>query len=85
MLQCKQLKKSFGSLEVLKGINLQVDEREVVVLVGASGSGKSTLLRCFNFLEEIDGGEILIDGEKIDSSKVDLTNTSSSRDGISAF
>jgi ABC-type polar amino acid transport system ATPase subunit len=73
MLQCKQLKKSFGSLEVLKGIDLQVNEREVVVLVGVSGSGKSTLLRCFNFLEKIDDGEIIIDNEKIDSSKSDLT------------
>ena len=51
MIEIHNLSKSFGKLEVLKNINLSVNEKEVVVLIGASGSGKSTLLRCLNFLE----------------------------------
>lgn len=66
MLIAKDVHKSFGSLEVLKGIDLHVKHQEVVVLVGASGSGKSTLLRCFNFLETINKGEVQIDGRKIE-------------------
>lgn len=65
MLIAKDIHKSFGSLEVLKGIDMHVKPKEVVVLIGASGSGKSTLLRCFNFLEEMNQGEITIDGESI--------------------
>lgn len=56
------MKKSFGSLDVLKGIDLTIAEREVVVIIGPSGSGKSTLLRCINYLEEPTGGSIVIDG-----------------------
>jgi polar amino acid transport system ATP-binding protein len=59
------LHKSFGSLEVLRGIDLVVDEHEVVCLIGASGSGKSTLLRCINLLEPIDAGRIVVGGEEI--------------------
>ena len=55
------LKKSFGDLEVLKGIDLYIKEKEVVVIIGPSGSGKSTLLRCINYLEEPTGGEIVFD------------------------
>ena len=61
MIKIKNLKKSFGELEVLKGIDLNIDEREVVVIIGPSGSGKSTLLRCINFLEEPTGGTITVD------------------------
>ncbi|MBQ9441672.1 MAG: amino acid ABC transporter ATP-binding protein [Selenomonadaceae bacterium] len=61
MIKIKNLKKSFGALEVLKGIDLNIDEREVVVIIGPSGSGKSTLLRCINFLEEPTGGTITVD------------------------
>ncbi|MEX2547439.1 MAG: amino acid ABC transporter ATP-binding protein [Chloroflexota bacterium] len=61
----ENLHKSFGRLEVLRGIDLTVAEHEVVCLIGASGSGKSTLLRCINLLEEIDGGRIWIEGEEI--------------------
>jgi len=57
------LHKSFGRLEVLRGIDLQVAEHEVVCLIGASGSGKSTLLRCVNLLEPIDAGRIVLAGE----------------------
>lgn len=72
MLKAVDLHKSFGDLEVLKGINLEVQPSEVVVLVGVSGSGKSTLLRCFNFLERINQGKIEIDGKVIDAKKQKL-------------
>ena len=61
MIEIKNLKKSFDDLQVLKGIDLNIDEREVVVIIGPSGSGKSTLLRCINYLEEPTGGEIIVD------------------------
>lgn len=68
----KDLKKSFGSNEVLKSINLTVEEGEVVCIIGPSGSGKSTLLRCLNHLEEINGGQVTINGFDISSKDVDL-------------
>ena len=55
------LKNSFGDLEVLKGIDLYIKEKEVVVIIGPSGSGNSTLLRCINYLEEPTAGEIVFD------------------------
>jgi polar amino acid transport system ATP-binding protein len=64
--------KSFGKLEVLRGIDLDVAEHEVVCLIGASGSGKSTLLRCVNLLEPIDAGRISIGGEEITGRGVDV-------------
>lgn len=67
MIEIKNLKKSFGELHVLKGIDLHIDEREVVVIIGPSGSGKSTLLRCINFLEEPTSGTITVDGIPMDS------------------
>lgn len=73
MLKATDLHKSFGDLKVLKGINLEVQPSEVVVLVGVSGSGKSTLLRCFNFLERINQGTIEIDGQVIDAKKQKLS------------
>jgi polar amino acid transport system ATP-binding protein len=63
MIQVKDLKKSFGSVEVLKGVSFDVEKGEVFVIIGPSGSGKSTILRCLNFIEEYDGGEVIIDGE----------------------
>jgi polar amino acid transport system ATP-binding protein len=66
------LHKSFGKLEVLRGIDLEVAEHEVVCLIGASGSGKSTLLRCIDLLEPIDAGRILIEGEDITAAGVDV-------------
>jgi polar amino acid transport system ATP-binding protein len=66
------LHKSFGSLEVLRGIDLVVNEHEVVCLIGASGSGKSTLLRCINLLEPIDAGRIVLAGQEISADGVDL-------------
>ena len=64
--------KSFGELEVLRGIDLTVDPHAVVALVGASGSGKSTLLRCINLLEPIDAGRIVVEGEDITARGVDV-------------
>ena len=69
MIDIKGLKKSFGDLHVLKGIDLHIDEGEVVVIIGPSGSGKSTLLRCINFLEEPTAGTITVDGIPLDSEK----------------
>ena len=64
--------KSFGRLDVLRGIDLAVAEHEVVCLIGSSGSGKSTLLRCINLLEPIDAGRIVIEGEEITARGVDV-------------
>jgi polar amino acid transport system ATP-binding protein len=64
--------KSFGQLEVLRGVDLAVAEHEVVCLIGASGSGKSTLLRCVNLLEPIDEGRIVVEGEEITGAGVNL-------------
>jgi polar amino acid transport system ATP-binding protein len=64
--------KSFGALEVLRGIDLEVDEHEVVCLIGASGSGKSTLLRCIDLLESVDAGRILVEGDEITARGVDV-------------
>ena len=69
MIEIKNLQKSFDELQVLKGIDLSIDEREVVVIIGPSGSGKSTLLRCINFLEEPTGGSITVDGIPLDSEE----------------
>jgi polar amino acid transport system ATP-binding protein len=63
MIRAEDVHKSFGHLEVLKGINLTVDAGQVVVIIGPSGSGKSTFLRCLNHLEEVDRGRIYIDGQ----------------------
>jgi polar amino acid transport system ATP-binding protein len=71
-LEIRGLRKSFGKLEVLRGIDLSVEEHDVVCLIGASGSGKSTLLRCINLLEPIDAGWIVLDGEDITAAGVDL-------------
>ncbi|MEA2676914.1 MAG: polar amino acid transport system ATP-binding protein [Chloroflexota bacterium] len=71
-LRIDGLHKSFGDLEVLRGIDLTVAEHEVVCLIGASGSGKSTLLRCINLLENIDAGRIWIEGDEITGRGVDV-------------
>ncbi|MBO8158571.1 amino acid ABC transporter ATP-binding protein [Thermosyntropha sp.] len=64
--------KSFGKLEVLKGINLHIKPREVVCVIGPSGSGKSTLLRCINQLEKVNKGHIYVDGEEVTDPKTDI-------------
>jgi ABC-type polar amino acid transport system ATPase subunit len=75
MIEIKGLKKSFGDLEVLKGIDQNVEEGEVLCIVGPSGSGKSTMLRCINRLEEPTDGEIYIDGELITGENLDRIRT----------
>jgi glutamine transport system ATP-binding protein len=72
MIRIKNLHKSFGSLEVLKGVDLHITPGEVVVVIGPSGSGKSTLLRCINCLEEITSGSIIVDGFDVTDEKTDL-------------
>jgi polar amino acid transport system ATP-binding protein len=71
-LQIEGLHKSFGETEVLKGVDLAVDEHQVVCLIGASGSGKSTLLRCVNLLERIDEGRIVVGEQEITARGVDV-------------
>jgi polar amino acid transport system ATP-binding protein len=71
-LRIEGLHKSFGSLEVLRGIDLTVAVHEVVCLIGASGSGKSTLLRCINLLEPLDDGRIIVGGEEITHPTTDV-------------
>ncbi|MDI9466684.1 MAG: amino acid ABC transporter ATP-binding protein [Bacillota bacterium] len=72
MIKVIDVYKSFGKLEVLKGINFNVAPREVVCVIGPSGSGKSTLLRCINQLEQVDRGHIYIDGEELTNPKTDI-------------
>ena len=66
MLEVRGVQKRFGALEVLKGIDLTVEQGDVVAILGPSGSGKTTLLRCINFLEQADGGALVFDGESFD-------------------
>ena len=72
IIEVKDLKKSFGKLEVLKGINTEVQRGEVVVVIGPSGSGKSTFLRCLNLLETPTAGSIFVDGAEITDPKCDI-------------
>jgi polar amino acid transport system ATP-binding protein len=71
-LVLEDVRKAFGRLEVLRGIDLVLDEHEVVCLIGASGSGKSTLLRCVNLLEPVDAGRIVLHGEDLTAPRVDV-------------
>ena len=72
MIEVRNLEKSFGDLHVLRGINETVNDGEVVCVIGPSGSGKSTFLRCLNLLEEPTGGDVILDGEKINADGVDI-------------
>ena len=71
VLEVREVTKAFGEREVLRGIDLTVREHEAVALIGASGSGKSTLLRCVDLLEEIDDGDVFLDGEPITDPSVE--------------
>jgi ABC-type polar amino acid transport system ATPase subunit len=73
MVRLESVKKSFGDLLVLDGIDLTVDPGEVLVVIGPSGSGKSTLLRCVNLLEPVDSGRIFLEGEEITAKRVDVS------------
>ncbi|MNB70664.1 Arginine transport ATP-binding protein ArtM [compost metagenome] len=75
MITVNQLQKSFGRLEILKGIDLTIHKGEVVVVIGPSGSGKSTFLRCLNLLEQPTGGEITFEGASITDRKHDINAT----------
>jgi len=76
IIQVNSIHKYFGDLHVLKGVSLQVEKGEVVVIIGPSGSGKSTLLRCINRLEEYNKGSIIVDGIPLDSTKnINLVRT----------
>ena len=72
MIETINLEKTFGKLKVLKGINQQINDGEVVVIIGPSGSGKSTFLRCLNLLEMPTGGQIFFDGKDITAKDVDI-------------
>lgn len=74
MINVRNLHKSFGQLDVLKGIDYDIKEKEVICVIGPSGSGKSTFLRCINLLEEISAGEVFIDGVKINDPKTDIND-----------
>ena len=70
MLQIRNLRKSFGDLQVLKSIDLDVNKGDVVAILGPSGSGKTTMLRCLNFLEKSDDGTMLFDDQRVDLARV---------------
>jgi ABC-type polar amino acid transport system ATPase subunit len=72
MIEIRSVRKTFGALEVLKGICLDVNKGELLCLLGASGSGKSTLLQCINGLEPIQGGEIVVDGIRVHDPKTNI-------------
>ncbi|MEL0538579.1 amino acid ABC transporter ATP-binding protein [Staphylococcus debuckii] len=74
MINIKKLRKSYGTNEVLKGIDLEIDNGEVVAIIGPSGGGKSTLLRCINLLEQPDDGEIIFEGNNILNKDVKLND-----------
>ena len=76
MIELKDVRKSYGKNEVLKGINLQIDKGEVVVIIGPSGSGKSTVLRTMNYLEEPTSGHVIVDGMDLsDKNKLNAVRT----------
>lgn len=82
-IQAKDIRKSFGSLDVLKGLSLEVEQGEVVAMIGSSGSGKSTFLRCLNKLETIDSGEIFINGHRLVSSSAGRAEYIPDKDALS--
>lgn len=71
VLRVRNLVKSYGDAPVLRGVDLDVDEHQVVTLIGASGSGKSTLLRCVDLLEQVDDGQVWLDGQDVTDPRVD--------------
>lgn len=82
MLKATNIKKNFGKLEVLKGVDLEVNKGDVIAIIGPSGSGKSTFLRCVNLLETVDGGSLEIDGEYLfreEGGKIHFAETAKKR------
>jgi polar amino acid transport system ATP-binding protein len=82
MIEAKKLTKQFGELEVFKDISVNVKKGEVVVIIGPSGSGKSTFLRCLNHLEEINGGQVVIEGELLDGKNMKLVKKITTKMGM---
>jgi polar amino acid transport system ATP-binding protein len=72
MIKIQGLHKSFGKLEVLKGIDYEVKEKEIICVIGPSGSGKSTFLRCINLLEDVTAGDVYIDKVKVNDPATDI-------------
>ena len=72
LIETRNLTKSFGGLQVLKGVDLQVHQGEAIAVIGPSGGGKSTFLRCLNLLEEPDGGDVIFEGQKINRKGTDV-------------
>ncbi|GMB09817.1 amino acid ABC transporter ATP-binding protein (PAAT family) [Thermolongibacillus altinsuensis] len=72
MIRVTNLRKSYGTVQVLKGIDIHIREKEVVVVIGPSGSGKSTFLRCLNLLENFDEGEVIVDGFNLKDPNTDI-------------
>ena len=72
LIETRNLTKSFGGLQVLKGVDLQVHQGEAIAVIGPSGGGKSTFLRCLNLLEEPDGGDVIFEGQKINQKGTDV-------------
>jgi ABC-type polar amino acid transport system, ATPase component len=72
VINVKNLQKNFGGVEVLKGINTEIDKGDVICVIGPSGSGKSTFLRCLNMLEKPSGGQIIFEGDDLTDKKIDL-------------
>ena len=79
MLEIRNLRKAFGDLQVLKGIDLDVNKGDVVAILGASGSGKTTMLRCLNFLEKADYGTMTFDGQRVELAHVTRTQVNALR------
>jgi len=82
MIEATNLTKQFGKLEVFKDISVNVKKGEVVVIIGPSGSGKSTFLRCLNHLEEINGGQVVIEGELLDGKNMKLVKKITTKMGM---
>lgn len=82
IIEAKNLTKQFGKLEVFKDININVKKGEVLVIIGPSGSGKSTFLRCLNHLEEINGGQVVIEGELLDGKNKKLVKKVTTKMGM---
>ena len=86
IVSIKKVHKSFGTLEVLKGVSLDVMKGEVICIIGPSGSGKSTLIRCINGLNDIQGGSITVEGQEVHTPDLDkLAATQEGRHGVSAI
>lgn len=82
ILEVKQLTKKFDDIDVLKGIDLNIEKGEVIAIIGSSGSGKTTLLRCLNFLETADSGSIILDGHEVFNSEKNIIATSKGKGNI---